>query len=204
MEPECSCRTGTFCGNFGALRGALPPTKAFRPAPRSGARPAGCLSGVFLSLVREPGVVPLAGERGPASRGEPCTGEKFCVLGSKVRRIRSSPRIPGRTKAIAEFSRSSPGEPAGSSAHPHLAGRLRGSRARSRCSSGRVREIRPSPRMSGRTKAIAEFAGPHPASPRDFLLARTWAVIGGVAAVLLAPAGPVGTRMFQQNEKSPS
>jgi len=67
----------------------------------------------FLSLVREPGVVPLAGERGLASRGEPSTGEKFRVLGSKVRRIRSSPRIPGRTEAIAEFSRSSPGEPAG-------------------------------------------------------------------------------------------
>ncbi len=41
-------------------------------------------------------------------------------------------------------------------------------------------------------------------SPRDFLLTRTWAVIGGVAAVLLAPAGSDGTRMFQQNEKSPS
>src|ERR1041384_590649 len=104
LEPESSSRTGKFGGNekvlwelWGAARRA-PPTQASRPAPRSGARSAGCLSGAFCPLVGERGVVRRVGLRVGGPRRIPLGASR--LWGSSVgqrwgaRRRRSlSPRV---------------------------------------------------------------------------------------------------------------
>jgi hypothetical protein len=110
-------------------------------------------------------------------------------------RIRSSPRIPGRTKAIAEFSRSSPSEPAGSSAHPHLTAHRRVRRAPRRAPLGLPR-IGSTPSCSQRLyslegsqgvkKYAVEFPPNRRVPPRNL-------------SMLYEPQSSVRTEGFQEN-----